>query len=103
MCDPELKQACAESFTYLFPARGRKHEWDKVTELVHKQFHLPIPRKGTETFETIEPQLLFAQFHLPIPRKGTETCKSTEEFKLFTSCFTYLFPARGRKHIRAAI
>ncbi len=40
--------------------------------------HLPIPRKGTETFETqgglCEPGLL--ELHLPIPRKGTETLLS---------------------------
>ena len=64
-------------FTYLFPARGRKlFNFSHVTVYCCNKFHLPIPRKGTETIlGIIGSPLTHAEFHLPIPRKGTETTK----------------------------
>ncbi|KPQ38057.1 MAG: hypothetical protein HLUCCO16_14320 [Phormidium sp. OSCR] len=63
-------------FSYLFPARGRKLDY------VAYRKHLLLPR-------------LFLSF----PRKGTETEVEDGIHKYcFFFVFSYLFPARGRKH-----
>ena len=77
-------------FTYLFPARGRKQTLSVTAKLDQLMFHLPIPRKGTETL--IFRNLLEAHFlfHLPIPRKGTETqCNGNVTFPIFLVSLTY--------------
>ena len=87
----------SRGFTYLFPARGWKHEQpdgsrilgimvsltyspqgdgnliDSMAVVFRGKFHLFIPRKGMETFETCLSRAASSLFHLPIPRKGMET------------------------------
>ncbi len=91
----------AFGFSYLFPARGRKHVIVKRPVFEPFCFSYLFPARGRKLKE-INDKSLFSSgsFQLPIPRKGTETniCAEIINF-IVAKCFSYLFPARGRKLI----
>ena len=110
-------------FSYLFPARGRKHFLLSHPNSSTSLF-LSFPRKGTETAVLGRKHKRLAEcLFLSFPRKGTETCivggsramMRFLSFPIFSPqgdgngklealelsnlvvVFSYLFPARGRK------
>ena len=62
-------------FSYLFPARGRKHKIETLISAdIPLSFFLSFPRKGTETVRYSATQAKRRLvFFLSFPRKGTET------------------------------
>ncbi len=84
--------------TYLFPARGRKRNFKNCVANFFVESHLPLPRKGTETLIKFWPSLSALTVALTSSPQGDGNGK-VDLLRCGISCRTYLFPARGRKHI----
>ena len=84
-------------FSYLFPARGRKHGKSLGPPPRGKCLFLSFPRKGTETSSArrINPRSALS-FPIFSPQGDGNTLEHSRD-GCFMTVFSYLFPARGRK------
>ena len=89
----------------IYSPQGDGNRTEKTTTVgASRGLFLSIPRKGTETLfqsrTTGTSSSTSPCLFLSIPRKGTETLIEDREEDWLPTVFSYLFPARGRKHHR---